>query len=145
MEQPDEKIYELEINLCDDGDILIEQGRCWSCDENVPIRLHRSQIPLIAKLGDYVPAGDVALATERLHDRFSLLASLVRAHTKLDDPLRIVADELMSDFPSKSFFSPFKAASESLEDRCPPSTGGRLGEHPERVADVRNGELFSGT
>lgn len=33
MEQPDEKMYELEINLCDDGDILIEQGRCWSCDE----------------------------------------------------------------------------------------------------------------
>lgn len=115
MEQPDEKMYELEINLCDDGDILIEQGRCWSCNENVPIRLHRSQIPLIAKLGDCVPAGDVARATERLQDRFSLLASLVRAHTKLDDPLRIVVDELMSDFPSKPFCSPFKAANESLE------------------------------
>ncbi len=144
MEQPDEKIYELEINLCDDGDILIEQGRCWSCDENVHIRLHRSQIPLIAKLGDCVPAGDVALATERLQDRFSLLASLMRAHTKLDDPLRIVVDELMSDFPSKSFFSPFKAAGQSLEDTCLPNTAGRAGEHPEQVADVRNGELFSG-
>lgn len=119
MEQPDEKMYELEINLCDDGDILIEQGRCWSCNENVPIRLHCSQIPLIAKLGDYVPAGDVARATERLQDRFSLLSALVRAHTKLDDPLRIVVDELMSDFPSKPFCSPLKAASESLDDGMP--------------------------
>ena len=144
MEQPDEKMYELEISLCDDGDILIEQGRCWSCDENVPIRLHRSQIPLIAKLGDYVPVGDVTRATERLQDRFSLLASLVRAHTKLDDPLRIVVGELMSDFPSKSFFSPFKAASESPEDECLPSTAGCASEHSERDADVRSGELFSG-
>lgn len=81
-----------------------------------------------------MPAGDVARATERLQDRFSLLASLVRAHTKLDDPLRIVVDELMSGFPIKPFCSPFKAASEPLEDICLPSIAGCAGEHPGREA-----------
>ena len=56
-----------------------------------------------------------------------------------------VATEFCSDFPIKPFCNPFKAANESHEDTCLPSTPGRTGEHPEREADVRNGELFSET
>jgi len=96
QQQPDEKIYELDITQCDDGDLLIEQGRCWSCAESVPIRLHRSQIPVIAEMGGFVAADEVTHATERMRDRLNLIASLVRAHTKLGEPLRIVVDDLMA-------------------------------------------------
>lgn len=90
MEQPDEKMWELEISQCDDGDILIEQG-----DEYARIRLHRCHVPLIAEMSGFVPAHEVDRATERLQDRLNLIASLVRAHTKPGDPLRVVVDDLV--------------------------------------------------
>lgn len=139
MEQPDERLWELEICLCDDGDILIEQGRCWSCDESLQVRLHRSQIPLVAELGGFVPAGDVARATEQMHDRLSLLASLVRAHTKTGDPLRIVVDDLIGGFPSKPVCSPLEASSLLSGDGCLPSAAGCGNGHPGQP----NGDLFA--
>lgn len=139
MEQSDERMWELEICLCDDGDILIEQGRCGNCDEDSLIRLHRSQIPLVAKLGGFVPADEVARATERLQDRLSILASLVRAHTKTGDPLRIVVDDLMCDFPSKPLFNPLEASSLLSGDGCLPSAAGCGNGHPEQPS----GDLFA--
>lgn len=140
MEQPDEKLWELEVSRCDDGDILIEQGRCWSCDEVLQIRLHRSQIPLVAEMGGFVPAGEVIRATERLNDRLSLLASLVRAHTKPGDPLRVVTDDLMRNFPSKPVCSPLETPSLPLGDVfCLPSVAGSDSGHPEQP----NGDLFA--
>lgn len=96
MEQPDERMWELEISQCDDGDILIEQGQCGNCGEDAIIRLHRCHIPLIAELGGFVPENEVAQAADRLRDRLNLMASLVRAHTKPGDPLRVVVDDLMA-------------------------------------------------
>jgi len=91
----DEKLYELEITTCDDGDLLLEQGLCWNCEERVTVRLHPSHFPLLGDYAGLVPASDVARATTRLRDRLVLMASLVRAHTQPGDPLRIVTDDLM--------------------------------------------------
>lgn len=101
MEQHDERLWELEICKCDDGDILLEQGVCWSCSESLQIRLHRSQIPLIAELVGLVPAGDVARATERLEDRLKLLVSLIRAHCKPHEPLRMIVEDLLMSLGEK--------------------------------------------
>ena len=94
MEYHDVQIWELSIDVADDGDVLLRSGRCPSCQEDSFIRLHRTQIPLVAEAGGFVPAGDVVKATERLQDRLDLLISLVRAHTQAGDPLRIVVDDL---------------------------------------------------
>jgi len=95
MEQPDEKLYELEITRCDDGDLLLEQGLCWNCEERVTVRLHPAHFALLADYAALVPAAEVERATDRLRDRLTLMASLVRAHTQPTDPLRLVTDDLM--------------------------------------------------
>lgn len=63
-----------------------------------------------------------------------------------------VSGEFCADFTntpsitqSNVLANPLDAASLSLGDECLPSIAGCTGEHPEREADVRNGELFSGT
>ena len=139
MEQPDERLWELELSLCENGDILIEQGRCGNCDEQVLTRLHRSQIPLIAELGGFVPANDVARATERLQDRLSFMDSLVRAHTKPGEPLRIVLDDLAGGFPGKPISSPLHTSSLSLGGEGVPSVAGC----PSGLPAHRNEDLFS--
>lgn len=101
MELPDEKLWQLEIKQCDDGDILLDQGQCWSCGEAAEIRLHRSQIHLVAELGGFVPAGDVVRATERLEDRLKLLVSLIRAHCKPHEPLRMIVEDLLMGLGEK--------------------------------------------
>ena len=134
MEHPDEQLWELEVARCDDGDILIEQGRCWSCGEELRIRLHRSHIPLVAEMGGFVPAGEVTRATEHLYDRLSLLASLVRAHTKPGDPLRIVTDDLMRNAPNKPLCSPLEAPVQPLGDVSLPSVTGSDSGHPKQLS-----------
>ena len=120
MKECTERLWQLETMLCDDGDILLAQGEC-GCGDEVLVRLHRSQIPLVAKLGGFVPADDVARATERLQDRLGLVVSLVRSHCKPDDPLRIVVDALLGDILSKPLSSPLVAPSLPLVDECLPS------------------------
>lgn len=139
MKQPDERLWELELSLCDNGDILIEQGRCGNCDEEILTRLHRSHIPLIAELGGFVPADDVTRATERLLDRLNLMAALVRAHSNPGDPLRVVVDDLVRGFPSKPLSSPLEAPSLPLNDESQPSAAGCNSELPEKHC----GDLFS--
>lgn len=140
MKQPDERLWELELSLCDNGDILIEQGRCGNCDEEILTRLHRSQIPLIAELGGFVPADDVTRATERLLDRLNLMAALVRAHSNPGDPLRVVVDDLVRGFPSKPLSSPLEAPSLSLNDESQSSATGCDNGPYER----HEGDLFEG-
>lgn len=96
METHDQQLFALTIDLCDDDDVLLRQERCPACLEDVFVRLHRSQVPLVAEIAGYVPANEVQRATARLQDRLDLLVSLVRAHSKAGDPLRIVVDDLMS-------------------------------------------------
>ncbi len=96
MEQtPDETLYELTVTACADGDLLLEQGLCWSCDEHVPIRLHRSHLALLGTYAALVPVAEVERATDRLRDRLTLMASLVRTLTQPGDPLRLVIEDLM--------------------------------------------------
>lgn len=138
MENPDERMWELQTLLCDDGDILVAQGLC-GCGDEVLVRLHRSQIPLVAELGGFVLADDVTRATERLQDRLVLVVSLVRSHCKPDDPLRLVVDGMFADFASKPIPSPLEATAAPLGDGCLPSIAGCNGGLPEH----RNDDLFA--
>lgn len=95
MEEHDEKLWELQIGICDDGDILLEQGVCGSCNEAVMVRLHRTQIPLVAEYGGFVNEEEVTKATERLQDRLNILISLIRAHCKPNEPLRIIVEDVL--------------------------------------------------
>lgn len=135
MEQPDERMWELEISQCDDGDILIEQGRCGGCGDDAIIRLHRCHIPLIAELGGFVPANDVDQTAERLQYRLNIMASLVRAHTKPGEPLRVVVDDLMAD-RQQSTEKPLTGSFKALrDDGCLPSDAGCSSGLPEHHSE----------
>ena len=93
--EPDEHLWELDITACDDGGILLSQGPCWSCHEAVPVRLHRSHLPLLAEAAGWITHNEFQHRTESLRDRLSLLAAMVRAHCPDGHPLRAAADELV--------------------------------------------------
>lgn len=138
MKEYTERLWQLETMLCDDGDILLAQGEC-GCGDEILVRLHRSQIPLVAELGGFVPAEDVSKATERLQDRLSLVVSLVRSHCKPDDPLRLVVDGMFAGFASKPLSDPLEATVAPMGDGCPPSVAGCNSGLPES----RNADLFA--
>ena len=138
MKEYTERLWQLETMLCDDGDILLAQGEC-GCGDEILVRLHRSQIPLVAELGGFVPAGDVTKATERLQDRLSLLVALVRSHCNPDDPRRLVVDGMFADFASKPIHSPLEATAAPFGDGCPPSIAGCDSGLPAH----RNDDLFA--
>lgn len=93
--EPDEKLWELDITVCDDGDILLSQGRCWSCHEDVPIRLHRSHLPLLAETAGWLTHHEYQRGIESMRDRLAVLAAMVRAHCPDGHPLRAAADQLV--------------------------------------------------
>lgn len=159
------QFYDLSIDTLDDGTIRLEQRDY--CGETVIVDLHPQQIQHIANGLSVVthqaqPNGTaerIATLERRMcwmRDRFDechvflppdmyeRCAEAPEFHAWLMASID-VATEFCADFTSKPFCSPIKAASESLEHECPPSAAGRTGEHPEREADVRNGELFSET
>lgn len=92
--EPDEKLWQLDILTCDDGDILLNQGACWSCDEDVSIRLHRAHLPLLAEIAGWITHNEHQRGIERMRDKLALLAAMVRAHCPEGHPLRAAADEL---------------------------------------------------
>lgn len=92
--EPDEKLWQLDIIACDDGDILLSQGACWSCGEDVPVRLHRAHLPLLAETAGWITHNELHQATDALRDRLHLLAAMVRAYHAEGHPLRAAADEL---------------------------------------------------
>lgn len=87
MKNPDERLHELEIARCDDGDILLSQGYDLDGDE-YSVRLHRTHLDLLAEMAGYLSENEVARTCERLKDRLHLLAAVVTAHTRPGDPLR---------------------------------------------------------
>jgi hypothetical protein len=93
--EPDEKLWQLDITACDDGDILLSQGPCWSCHEDAPIRLHRSHLPLLAETAGWLTHNEFQRGIESMRARLSLLAAMVRAHCPEGHPLRAAADELV--------------------------------------------------
>lgn len=129
--QYDEKDWGLEIERCDDGDLLLRQGDCCGCGDDVVVRLHRCHFPLIAEYLDVMTREQFDNATGRLYDRLAVMGSLVRAHTKPGDPLRIVVDDLTGDGSGKPLPSPLAAPSVPLGDECLPNVAGRADEPAE--------------
>lgn len=93
--KPDERLWQLDITACDDGDILLDQGTCWSCGEDAAIRLHRSHLPLLAETAGWLTHNECQRGIESMRDRLSMLAAMVRAHCPEGHPLRAAADELV--------------------------------------------------
>lgn len=123
---PDERLWELDITACDDGDILLRQGRCPECHDDVSIRLHRSHLPLIAETCGWLTPIEFRHAIDRYRDRLTLLVSMVRAHSRPGDPLRAVIDEL--EGPAKPPPGPLGASATPSDSRglpgCSESDGG---------------------
>lgn len=93
--EPAEKLWELEIVTYNDGDILLTQGLCWNCQEDVPIRLHRAHMPLLAAHAGWMTADDYQRAVARYCDRLELLAAMVRAYCSHGHPLLAACDEIV--------------------------------------------------
>lgn len=98
MKTPDERLYELEIVACDDGDILLSQGQD-DCGDEIMVRLHRFHLGLLADMTGFVSANEVAHTLQHMNDRLNLLAAMVEAHTRLGDPLRAVVAAIVPDAP----------------------------------------------
>lgn len=96
MKNPDERLYELEIAACDDGDYLLSQGLDLNGDEYT-IRLHRTQLDLLAGLAGYVSENEVARICARLKDRLNILAALIHSQTDEDSPLRAAVAAIMPE------------------------------------------------
>ena len=162
------QFYDLNIDTLDDGTIRLEQRDY--CGESMILDLHPAQVAYIADSLTVNTPERIQTQPNRATDRIATLERRMcwmrdrfdECHVVLPPDMHErcaeapefhawlmasidVATEFCADFPSKPFCSPFKAASESHEDTCLPSIAGCAGEHPEREADVRNGELFSGT
>lgn len=161
------QFYDLNIATLDDGTIRLEQRDY--CGESMILDLHRAQIAYIAdsltlNTPEHIQtqpnwATDRIATLERrmcwMRDRFEECHAALPSdmYERCGEAFEFgawltasvdVSGEFCADFPSKPC-SPFKAASESHEDKCLPSAAGRAGEHCEREADVRSGVLFSET
>lgn len=165
------QFYDLNVATLDDGTIRLEQRDY--CGESVILDLHPAQVAYIADslstsepetiqaqpnwaieriatlerrllwVRDRFEESHEALPSdiyERCGDAFEFGAWL---KASMDVTCEFCADFL--DASSSSHARPLEASSLLMEGRCPPDTAGRAVEHPEREADVRNGELFSGT
>lgn len=86
---PDECLLELDIEMLDNGDVLLRQGVIDHYD--ISVILHPCHLDLLASLTGFVRIAEVGRATERFQDRINLLAALIDAHTKPGDPLRAAA------------------------------------------------------
>lgn len=98
MNNPDERLYELEIAACDDGDYLLTQGFDGGGDE-IMVRLHRTQLDLLAGMAGYVSENEVARICARLKDRLNILAALIHSQTDEGSPLRAAVAVLVPDAP----------------------------------------------
>lgn len=96
-QEPDERLWELDVNVCDDGDILLRQGTCPDCGDDVAVRLHRSHLPLLAEHAGMLTAAEHNRATEHYRDRLGLLAAMVSAHCPDGHPLRAAAAVLVGE------------------------------------------------
>lgn len=165
------QFYDLSIETLDDGTIRLEQRDY--CGESAILDLHPAQVSYIADglsanvlervqtqpnwameriatlerrllwVRDRFEECNAALPSdmyERCGDAFEFGAWLTAS---MDVSSEFCAD--FPDTPSNPLASPREASSLPMGDRCPSSTAGCASEHPERIANARNGELFSGT
>ncbi len=94
MTDHDERLWDLELTACDDGDLLLRQADPGHDEGYSIVRLHRSHLPLIAQYIDAVPREGHAQAIAHERQRFGLLAAAIRAHTRPGEPLRMLCDLL---------------------------------------------------
>lgn len=165
------QFYDLNIETLDDGTIRLEQRDY--CGESMILDLHPAQVAYIAdSLTVNTPeriqtqpnwATDRIATLERrmcwMRDRFEECYAALPSdmHKRCPEAPEFyawltasidVSSEFCADFPdasSNATASPLKASLLPLGDECLPSAAGCAGEHSEREADVRNGELFSET
>lgn len=83
-------------------DLILWQGECPNCGDSCFVRLNPCHFgPLARELG-LLREDEVEQRDERMQDRLSLLAALVRAHSPAGSPLRTAVDALLgrgSDAP----------------------------------------------
>ena len=162
------QFYDLNIETLDDGTIRLEQRDY--CGETVIVDLHPQQVQHIANGLSVVthqaqPNGTaerIATLERRMcwmRDRFEECYAALPSdmYERCPEAFEFdawltasidVSGEFCADFPdasSNATASPLKASLLPLGDECLPSAAGLTGEHPEREADVRSGELFSET
>lgn len=94
MSKYDEKDWGIEIERCDDGDLLLRQGEC-GCGDDVTVRLHTCHFSLMAKYLELMTHDEFDNATTRNNDRLHLLASLINAHLPPEHPLVIATTALL--------------------------------------------------
>lgn len=165
------QFYDLTIDTLDDGTIRLEQR--GYCGESAILDLHPAQVAYIAdnlsaNVRERVQTQPnwamerIATLERRLcwmrdrfgecdgelpHDMYERCSEANAFYAWLNASLDI-AMEFCADFTNaqNSSIADTQEASLSPGDgKCPPSTAKRAGAHPERVDDVRTGELFSGT
>jgi len=83
----DEKDWGLEIDRCDDGDLLLRQGDCCGCGDDVVVRLHTCHFPLLAEYLGLMTREQFHNATTTANDRLHILAGLISAHLPAEHPL----------------------------------------------------------
>ncbi|MDP1637533.1 MAG: hypothetical protein Q8K74_05040 [Candidatus Nitrotoga sp.] len=165
------QFYDLNIETLADGTIRLEQRDY--CGESMILDLHPAQVAYIAdSLSANVPERiqtQPNLATERIatlerrmcwmRDRFEECHAALPSdmYERCGEAFEFgawlaasidVSGEFCADFPdepSNPLARPQETSSLPMGDRCLPNSAGCAGEHLEREADVRNGELFSGT
>ena len=86
MNKYDDKDWGIEIQRCDDGDLLLRQGLC-GCGDDVAIRLHPCHFSLMAGYPDCMTQSEFDNATTRAHDRLQLLVGLIESHLSPEHPL----------------------------------------------------------
>lgn len=74
----DEKDWGLTVTRCDDGDILLRQGDCCGCGDDLIIRLHPAfYFPLLAEYLGLMTQQQFDSATAKSTDRLQLMAGKV--------------------------------------------------------------------
>lgn len=98
-----EKDWGLEIDRCDDGDILLRQGDCCGCGDDVVVRIHPAfHFPLIAEYLGLMTQEQFDSATAKSTDRLQIMADLIHASLPPEHPLVIAAAVLLGTSPKRA-------------------------------------------
>lgn len=99
----DEKDWGLEIERCDDGDILLRQGDCCGCGDDITVRLHPDfHFPLLAEYMGLLTQEQFDNATAKSAGRLQIMADLIHASLPPEHPLVIAAAVLLEASPKRT-------------------------------------------
>lgn len=80
-----------------DRDLVLWQGECPDCNADNYVRLHPVHTQLLAQELGLLTEQEAARRVEKLQDRLTVLAALVRAHSLAGSPLRTAVDALLGN------------------------------------------------